>query len=151
MSSLADNQVDATQRKLIAAIVLATLVLLTIVIADLASGGRPDPPKLRAASTLLDGSWRFHSGDDPHWSVANADDSGWETTDMHCFGENLQSSSCRRRRDNGGLQKSLFHPLLPGLGDTIHTSKWQLLPFLAIRFRKVSHRFAGSHSHGRPN
>jgi len=82
MSSLADNQVDATQRKLIAAIVLATLVLLTIVIADLASGGRPDPPKLRAASTLLDGSWRFHSGDDPHWSVANADDSGWETTDM---------------------------------------------------------------------
>lgn len=82
MSSLSDTQVDPTQPKLIVAIVIATLVALVIVIADLASGGRPDPPKLRAAATLLDGSWRFHIGDDPRWADANADDSGWETIDM---------------------------------------------------------------------
>jgi len=73
---------DATQRKLILGIIIATLLALAIVIADLASGGRPDPPALRAAATLLDGSWRFHTGDDPHWADANLDDSGWETVDM---------------------------------------------------------------------
>jgi hypothetical protein len=73
---------DATQRRLIAGIVMAALVALVIVIADLASGGRPDPPALRAAATLLDGSWRFHVGDDPRWADAHADDSGWETIDM---------------------------------------------------------------------
>src|SRR5512143_2487394 len=70
------------QRKLIVGIVLATLLTLAIVIADLASGGRPDPPTLRAAATLLDGSWRFRTGDDPHWADAKTDDSGWETIDM---------------------------------------------------------------------
>lgn len=73
---------DATQRKLTVAIVIATLVTFTIVIADLASGGRPDPPALRAAATLLDGSWRFHTGDDPRWANTNTDDTGWETIDM---------------------------------------------------------------------
>ena len=53
-----------------------------IVIADLAIGGRPDPPTLRAAATLLDGSWRFHIGDDRQWADANTDDDGWETVDM---------------------------------------------------------------------
>src|SRR5689334_12920026 len=74
--------IDATQRKLIVGIVIATLMALIIVIADLASGGRPDPPALRAAATLLDGSWRFHTGDDPHWADANTNDNGWETVDM---------------------------------------------------------------------
>jgi hypothetical protein len=76
------TSIDAAQRKLTVGIVIATLVALAIVIADLASGGRPDPPTLRAATTLLDGSWRFHTGDDPHWADANTDDSGWETVDM---------------------------------------------------------------------
>src|SRR5689334_6209274 len=70
------------QRKLIVGIVIATLVILALVIADLASGGRPDPPELRAAATLLDGAWRFHTGDDPQWASATTDDSGWETIDM---------------------------------------------------------------------
>ncbi|MDN5780664.1 MAG: glycoside hydrolase family 2 [Luteimonas sp.] len=61
---------------------MTTLIALIIVIADLASGGRPDPPALRAAATLLDGSWRFHAGDDPRWANATADDSEWETVDM---------------------------------------------------------------------
>jgi hypothetical protein len=52
------------------------------VIADLAIGGRPDPPALRAAATLLDGPWRFQIGDDPRWADANTDDDGWETVDM---------------------------------------------------------------------
>jgi len=67
---------------LIVGIVIATLMALIIAIAGLASGGRPDPPALRAAATLLDGSWRFHTGDDPQWAAATTDDNGWETVDM---------------------------------------------------------------------
>jgi hypothetical protein len=76
------TSIDATQRKLSVGIVFATLITLAIVIVDLAIGGRPDPPALRAAATLLDGTWRFRTGDDPHWAAANTDDSGWETIDM---------------------------------------------------------------------
>ena len=74
--------IDATRRKLFIGIVMATLVALVAVIADLASGGRPDPPALRAAATLLDGPWRFHVGDDPRWADAGTDDTRWETVDM---------------------------------------------------------------------
>ena len=80
-SSMATSS-DATQRKRMVAIVMATLLALAIVIADLARGGRPDPPTLRAAATLLDGAWRFHTGDDPRWADASIDDSGWETIDL---------------------------------------------------------------------
>ncbi len=73
---------DAAQRKLIVGIVIATLMALAIVIADLASGGRPDPPALRAAATLLDGAWRFHTGDDLRWADPDTDDSSWETIDL---------------------------------------------------------------------
>ena len=76
------TSIDATQRKLIVCTVIAMLMAWAIVIADLASGGRPDPATLRAAATTLDGAWRFHAGDDPHWADANADDRGWETIDM---------------------------------------------------------------------
>jgi hypothetical protein len=76
------TSIDAAQRNLIVGIVIVTLVAVAIAIADFASGGRPDPPTLRAAATLLDGSWRFHTGDDPRWADANADDSGWDTIDM---------------------------------------------------------------------
>src|SRR5256885_10122353 len=76
------TSIDATQRTLIVGIVVATVMALIIVIAALASGGRPDPQALRAAATLLDGSWRFHTGDDPHWADANLDDNRWETVDM---------------------------------------------------------------------
>lgn len=74
--------IDSTQRKLFVVIVVATLLALVIVIADLASGGRPDPQPLRAAATLLDGSWRFHVGDAPRWADAATDDSAWETVDL---------------------------------------------------------------------
>jgi len=74
--------IDATQRKLIVGIVIATLVVFALVVADLARGGRPDPPSLRAAATLLDGAWRFHVGDDTRWADVDIDDSGWETIDL---------------------------------------------------------------------
>ena len=70
------------QRKLILGIVVVTLAALAIVIADLASGGRPDPPTLRAAAILLDGPWRFHTGDDPRWADAKTDDRDWESIDL---------------------------------------------------------------------
>jgi hypothetical protein len=74
--------IDATRRTLTVTIVVATLLAVAIVVTDLARGGRPDPPVLRFAATLLDGPWRFHTGDDPRWSDANVDDSGWETIDL---------------------------------------------------------------------
>ena len=82
MVGTAATSIEVTQRKLILCIVIATLLALAIVIADLASGGRPDPPALRAAAKLLDGSWRFHTGDDPHWADTNVDDRDWKTIDM---------------------------------------------------------------------
>jgi hypothetical protein len=71
-----------SRRKLILGIVVATLLILALVVADLARGGRPDPPALRAGATLLDGAWRFHTGDDPRWADVDLDDSGWETMDL---------------------------------------------------------------------
>src|SRR6185503_9977220 len=76
------TSIDATQRKLVVGIVIATLMTFAIVIVDLARGGRPDPPTLRAAATLLDGAWRFRTGDDPQWADVDTDDNGWETIDM---------------------------------------------------------------------
>lgn len=74
--------VDATQRKLLSGIIITTFVALAIVIADLASGGRPDPSTLRAAATLLDGTWQFHVGDNARWADPNMDDHDWEKIDM---------------------------------------------------------------------
>jgi hypothetical protein len=76
------KSIHATQRTLFVWIALATLLTWAIVIADLARGGRPDPPSMRAAATLLDGPWRFHTGDDPRWADAKKDDRAWETIDL---------------------------------------------------------------------
>ncbi|UGB37677.1 glycoside hydrolase family 2 [Frateuria soli] len=80
--SPAAPRLDATQRKRIIVILVATLLTCIAVVADLATGGRPDPEPLRAASILLDGQWRFHTGDDPRGAAAGTDDSGWETVDL---------------------------------------------------------------------
>jgi hypothetical protein len=77
-----DSLVDAPQRRRIVAILVATLVVLGGVGADLATGGRPDPPALRAAATLLDGAWRFRTGDDPHRADVATDVHDWETIDL---------------------------------------------------------------------
>ena len=74
--------IDAIRRRLVAGIVLATLLASAVVIGALARGGRADPAPLRAAAILLDGGWRFHTGDDPHWADPRADDSRWDTIDL---------------------------------------------------------------------
>ncbi|MGI8436869.1 MAG: hypothetical protein ACR2NX_08185 [Chthoniobacterales bacterium] len=76
------KSIDTTQRRLFVGIILATLLVWAILIGDLARGGRADPRSLRAAATLLNGAWRFHTGDDQHWADARADDSAWETIDL---------------------------------------------------------------------
>jgi hypothetical protein len=76
------NVPETTQRTLVIWIVMATLIALGVVAAVLDIGGRPDPPELRAAAPLLDGAWRFHLGDDPHWASLDADDSAWETINL---------------------------------------------------------------------
>ncbi len=81
-TSMPSTATPTVQTRLIVGIVVAALAVLALVIADLASGGRPDPPALRAAATLLDGPWRFHTGDDPHWADAETDDSAWERIDL---------------------------------------------------------------------
>ena len=63
-------------------IFILTLIALAGVTAVLAIGGGPDPSSLRAAAPLLDGAWRFHTGDDPNWANAETDDSSWETVDL---------------------------------------------------------------------
>jgi hypothetical protein len=70
------------QRKLIAGVIFATLLLSGLVVADLVRGGGPDPQALRAQAELLDDAWRFHTGDDPEWASPRADDSAWETFDL---------------------------------------------------------------------
>ena len=72
----------ATRRRLVAWIILATLLASAVGIGALARGGRNDPSSLRAAAILLDGSWRFHAGDDPRWADVRADDGDWETIDL---------------------------------------------------------------------
>ena len=69
-------------KNLAVCVVLGALLALGGVIAVLAIGGRPDPAALRAAAPLLDGLWRFHVGDDPHWANGDLDDSEWETIDL---------------------------------------------------------------------
>ena len=76
------GSIAATQRRLFAWIILATLLATAVGIGALALGGGVDPPSLRAAAILLDGDWRFRTGDDPHWADAGTDDSGWETIDL---------------------------------------------------------------------
>ncbi|MEO6689323.1 MAG: glycoside hydrolase family 2 [Dokdonella sp.] len=76
------TSIDTSQRRLFASMILATLLAWVIVIGALARGGRADPPSLRAAATLLNGAWRFHTGDDPQWADPFADDGEWETIDL---------------------------------------------------------------------
>ena len=51
------------------------LTLVLGVTAMLAIGGQPDPPGL---GRPLDGTWRFHPGDDSAWSDPGADDRSWD-------------------------------------------------------------------------
>ena len=82
MNSPQRDDVDAPQRQRIFTILIATLVILGGVAVVVVNGGRPDPPALRASATLLDGAWRFRTGDDPHFADVATDDHDWETIDL---------------------------------------------------------------------
>src|SRR5690349_9633203 len=77
-----DASIDTPPRRHIVVLLAAMLVVLGGVAADLAIGGRRDPAPLRAAATLLDGVWRFRTGDDLRWADVATDDRGWETIDL---------------------------------------------------------------------
>jgi hypothetical protein len=53
--------------------------MLLAVVAMLAIGGRPDPV---GPARVLDGSWRFHAGDDPSWADPRTDDGDWDRIDL---------------------------------------------------------------------
>jgi len=72
----------AMQRRLIAWIIGTCVLASAIGVGALAFGGRADPPALRAAANLLDGRWRFRTGDDAQWADPHADDGDWETIDL---------------------------------------------------------------------
>src|SRR5262249_6476519 len=76
------KSIDATHRTLLVWIALATVLTWAVVVADLARGGRADPPSLRAGATLLDGAWKFRTGDDRRWADATTNDSNWESIDL---------------------------------------------------------------------
>ena len=76
------GSINATQRRLVIGIILVTLLAVAAAIASFARGGGPDPSPLRAAAILLDGSWRFHTGDDPRWASQQFDDGAWDTLDL---------------------------------------------------------------------
>lgn len=71
------------RRFISATVAIIFAAIFAAVIAALASGGRPDPHDLRAASTLLGGSWRFHVGDDLRWAELESDDHAWEVMDLN--------------------------------------------------------------------
>lgn len=87
------------------------LVVLGIVVAMLAIGGRPDPI---GPAITLDGTWRFHPGDNPKWADPKIDDRSWDRLDLVSLPSN--------RDDDVGLPGWLAgwrahgHPDLEGYG-----------------------------------
>lgn len=90
---------------------LVALMAISLVVTTLAIGGRPDPMGPAAA---LDGTWRFHPGDDPNWADPQLDDRNWERIDLLSLPSN--------RDDDVGLPGLLSgwtahgHPKLEGYG-----------------------------------
>lgn len=90
---------------------LLALIVLGLVVAVIAIGGRPDPT---GPAMALDGAWRFHPGDDPAWADPRLDDRGWERLDLLSLPGN--------RDDDVGLPGWLAgwhahgHPRLEGYG-----------------------------------
>ena len=87
------------------------LVVLALVVAVIAIGGRPDP---LGPAVALDGAWRFHPGDNPAWADPRLDERDWDRLTL--------VSSPDNRDDDVGLPGWLAgwhahgHPKLQGYG-----------------------------------
>lgn len=87
------------------------LIVLGLVVAVIAIGGRPDP---LGPAVTLDGAWRFHPGDNPAWVDPRLDDRGWDRLGLVSLPGN--------RDDDVGLPGWLAgwhahgHPRLEGYG-----------------------------------
>lgn len=90
---------------------ILALILSGLVVAVLAIGGRPDPI---GPAIALDGTWRFHPGDNPAWADPRLDDRNWDRFDLVSLPGN--------RDDDVGLPGWLAgwhargHPKLEGYG-----------------------------------
>lgn len=90
---------------------ILALIVLGMVVAMLAIGGRPDPV---GPAITLDGTWRFHPGDNPKWADPQIDDRSWDRLDLVSLPGN--------RDDDVGLPGWLAgwrahgHPDLEGYG-----------------------------------
>lgn len=58
---------------------ILALTMLGLVVVILAIGGRPDPI---GPAIALDGTWRFHPGDNPEWARPQIDDRNWDRLDL---------------------------------------------------------------------
>ena len=90
---------------------ILALILLGAVVAVIAIGGRPDPV---GPAIALDGTWRFHPGDNPAWADPRLDDRNWHRFDLISLPGN--------RDDDVGLPgwlagwRARGHPDLEGYG-----------------------------------
>ncbi len=98
-------------RRLALSFCILAAIVLGLVVAVLAIGGRPDPA---GPAITLDGTWRFHPGDNPKWADPRADDRDWDRLDLVSLPSN--------RDDDVGLPGWLAgwrahgHPDLEGYG-----------------------------------
>lgn len=90
---------------------ILAVIVLGVVVAVIAIGGRPDPI---GPAVALDGSWRFHPGDNPAWADPRIDERDWDRLDLISLPGN--------RDDDVGLPGWLTgwhahgHPKLEGYG-----------------------------------
>ena len=98
-------------RRLALSFCILAAIVLGLVVAVLAIGGRPDPA---GPAITLDGAWRFHPGDNPSWADPRTDDRDWDRLDLVSLPSN--------RDDDVGLPGWLAgwrahgHPDLEGYG-----------------------------------
>ena len=83
------------------------LILAFLNVEALASAQVFDMEKDRVSMAVLDGLWRFHTGDDPHWADPAFDDSSWALL------RSDDSWTTQGYKDYGGMAWYRFQVVLP--------------------------------------
>ena len=83
------------------------LILAFLTLEALASAQVFDMEKDRVSMAVLDGLWRFHTGDDPHWADPAFDDSSWALL------RSDDSWTTQGYKDYGGMAWYRFQVVLP--------------------------------------